>query len=109
MTLEEAVADFMDQNGLNSDNFALSYYNTVTGEAYGYNETHMMVAASTFKLPLNLYYYDLEHAGELPRTPISPEPEPPWTTRTTRAWSGPITRYPSACSIIWEISAPTRS
>lgn len=65
MTLEEAMADFMDQNGLNSDNFALSYYNTVTGEAYGYNETHMMVAASTFKLPLNLYYYDLEHAGEL--------------------------------------------
>lgn len=65
MTLEAAVADFMDQNGLNSQNFALSYYNTVTGEAYNFNETHMMVAASTFKLPLNLYYYDLEHAGAL--------------------------------------------
>lgn len=65
MTLEEAVADFMEQNGLNSQNFALSYSNTVTGEAYDYNETHMMVAASTFKLPLNLYYYDLEHAGDL--------------------------------------------
>ena len=64
-SLDDVVADFMDEYGLNSENFALSYYNTVTGEAYGYNDTHMMVAASTFKLPLNLYYYDLERSGEL--------------------------------------------
>ena len=64
-SLDDVVADFMDEYGLNSENFALSYYNTVTGEAYGYNDTHMMVAASTFKLPLNLYYYDLERNGEL--------------------------------------------
>ena len=64
-SLDDVVADFMDEYGLNSENFALSYYNTVTGEAYGYNDTYMMVAASTFKLPLNLYYYDLERSGEL--------------------------------------------
>lgn len=65
MTLEEAVSDFLTQNGLNQEDFALSYYNTVTGETYGYRDTQMMVAASTFKLPLNLYYYDLEHSGEI--------------------------------------------
>lgn len=65
MTLEEAVADFLTQNGLNEEDFALSYYNTVTGETYGYRDTQMMVAASTFKLPLNLYYYDLERQGEI--------------------------------------------
>ena len=25
----------------------------------------MMIAGSTFKLPLNLYYYELENAGEI--------------------------------------------
>ena len=65
LTLEDVMTDFMADWGLNSENFAVSYYNTVTGESYAFNDTHMMVAASTFKLPLNLYYYDLEHAGEL--------------------------------------------
>ena len=65
LTLEDVMADFMADWGLNSENFAVSYNNTVTGESYAFNDTHMMVAASTFKLPLNLYYYDLEHAGEL--------------------------------------------
>lgn len=65
MTLEEAVSGFLTQNGLNREDFALSYYNTVTGESYGYRDTAMMVAASTFKVPLNLYYYDLERSGEI--------------------------------------------
>src|SRR5699024_2372353 len=70
LTLEDVMADFMADWGLNSENFAVSYYNTVTGESYAFNDTHMMVAASTFKLPLNLYYYDLEHAGSWIPTPI---------------------------------------
>ena len=41
---------------LDEKNFAVSYYNTVTGEEYNWNETAMLTAASTFKLPLNLYY-----------------------------------------------------
>ena len=56
---------FRSERDLTEDNFAVSYYDTVTGESYDWNETHMMVAASTFKLPLNLYYYELENAGEL--------------------------------------------
>ena len=56
---------FRAERNLTEDNFAVSYYDTVTGERYDWNETHMMVAASTFKLPLNLYYYEKENAGEL--------------------------------------------
>ncbi len=57
--------EFRAQYNLTEQNFAVSYYDTVTQESYDWNETHMMVAASTFKLPLNLYYYELENAGEI--------------------------------------------
>lgn len=56
---------FRAERNLTEDNFAVSYYDTVTGERYDWNETHMMVAASTFKLPLNLYYYEKENASEI--------------------------------------------
>lgn len=64
-TLEARVAQFMEENYLNEQNFSMSYYNTVTGESYAFEDTHMMVAASTYKLPLNLYYYQQELAGEI--------------------------------------------
>ena len=57
--------DFRAEYNLTEQNFAVSYYDTVTQESYDWNETHMMVAASTFKLPLNLYYYEMENAGEI--------------------------------------------
>ena len=57
--------EFRAQYNLTEQNFAVSYYDTVTQDSYDWNETHMMVAASTFKLPLNLYYYELENAGEI--------------------------------------------
>lgn len=63
--LDEQMAQFMADNRLSESNFAVSYYCPETDERYDFNETHMMVAASTFKLPLNLYYYELEQAGEL--------------------------------------------
>ncbi len=64
-TLESVMADFMAENYLSSDTFSMSYYNTVTGERYTYNDEAFMVAASTFKLPLNMYYYELERDGAL--------------------------------------------
>ena len=56
---------FREEYGLDETNFAVSYYDTVTGEEYNWNETTMMVAASTFKLPLNLYYYELQNEGAI--------------------------------------------
>lgn len=64
-TIEDAMAEFMAAYGLNEWNFSLSYFNTVTGEAYTYNDGAFMVAGSTYKLPLNMYYYELERDGEL--------------------------------------------
>lgn len=64
-TLEEIMTAFMEEKGLREGNFSVSYYNTVTGEQYAFSDTTMMVAASTFKLPLNLYYYEMEQAGEI--------------------------------------------
>lgn len=65
LTLEEAMEDFRAAYGLNENNFSLSYYDTVTGETYQYNDGKFMAAASTFKVPLNMYYYELERDGAL--------------------------------------------
>ena len=64
-TLEELMEEFRTAHNLNEDNFEISYYNTVTGESYDYNETKLLYGASTYKLPLNLYYYDMQLAGEI--------------------------------------------
>ena len=71
--LETVLTAYMEQNGLNKGNFSFSYYNTVTGEAYAYNDKAFMVAASTFKLPLNMYYYELERDGEIEPDAYIPE------------------------------------
>ena len=64
-TVEELIDAFRADHDLTEDNFELSYYNTVTGESYDFNETKMLYGASTYKLPLNLYYYEMENAGEI--------------------------------------------
>lgn len=63
--LDTAMEEFMAAYGLNENNFSISYYNTVTGESYVFNDGRFMVAASTFKLPLNMYYYEMERDGEI--------------------------------------------
>ena len=70
--LETILADYMEENGLKKGNFALSYYNTVTGEACAVNDTVFMPAASTFKLPLNMYYYELERDGKITPDTVIP-------------------------------------
>jgi len=65
LTLEQAVEDLKQAYGLNENNFSLSFCNTVTGERFVFNDKKFMVAASTFKLPLNMYYYEQEHAGHI--------------------------------------------
>lgn len=64
-TLEARMEVFRSEHGLNEDNFSISYYNPATGERYTYGADRLMPAASTYKLPLNMYYYDLERAGEV--------------------------------------------
>ena len=44
-TLDALIEAFMEENGLNENNFSVCYYNTVTGESYSFNENKMMDAA----------------------------------------------------------------
>lgn len=64
-SIEELIDAFREEHNLDEMNFELSYYNTVSGESYDYNETKLLYGASTYKLPLNLYYYDMQLAGEI--------------------------------------------
>lgn len=69
--LEALMADFREEYGLNEKNFSLCYRDMVTGEEYRFNDTAFLFAASTYKLPLNLYYYELERDGVLnPSSPV---------------------------------------
>ena len=62
-TLDEVMDTFLAENGLNENNFSVSYTNTETGETYTFNDEKFMVAGSTYKLPLNMYYYEMEQEG----------------------------------------------
>jgi len=64
-TLEDVVTEFREAHGLTEQNFSLCYYNTVTGEEYAFNDTWFSIAASTYKLPLNMYFYEMQQAGEI--------------------------------------------
>ena len=64
-SLEQIMKDYMAENWLGEHNFSMSYYNTVTGESYVFNDKAFMVAASTYKLPLNMYYYEMEQEGKI--------------------------------------------
>lgn len=70
--LEAIMTDFIAKNDLKNADFSLSYYNTVTGESYSINDTLFLPAASTFKLPLNMYYYEMERDGEIAPDAIIP-------------------------------------
>ena len=63
VSLPSQLAAFREKYGLTEQNFALSYRNTVTGESYSFNDTAFFPAGSTYKLPLNVYYYEQEAAG----------------------------------------------
>lgn len=65
MTLDDVMASFMEQFRLTENNFSISYYNTVTGESYDFNEKNFQIAASTYKLPLNMCFYEMEQEGKI--------------------------------------------
>ena len=57
------IDSYLAENGYDETVISISYYNFVTEETYEYNATAQMFAASTYKLPLNMYYYELRAAG----------------------------------------------
>lgn len=63
--VEQLITDLRTAYGLNENNFSLCYRDMVTGTEYRFNDKAFFFAASTYKLPLNLYYYELEQEGSL--------------------------------------------
>ena len=64
-TLDEVMAAFMSEHRLSEANFAMGWYDTVSGEEWYFNPDGWFVAASMYKLPLNMIYADAIAAGEL--------------------------------------------
>ena len=64
-TLQSLFGYFRSVYGLDEDNFAVSFFCPETEEYYGYNDLSFMHAASTYKLPLNMMYYDMVYFGKL--------------------------------------------
>lgn len=64
-SLEDRIQEIIEQYGLDETSFSFSYYNTATDEDYSYNAEAYMFAASTYKLPLNMYYYLQEALGNI--------------------------------------------
>lgn len=64
MTLEEIMEDYRTKRGF-TNQIAVSYHNFVTNETFFINPDQWMVAGSTYKLPLNMYYYEQENAGKI--------------------------------------------
>jgi len=63
--LKKLILDFEEDNDVDSDSIAVSYYNFDTGVTYTQNGSAQMTAASTYKLPLNMYMYDLIAKGKI--------------------------------------------
>lgn len=72
---EEAIAlvtAFVEERGISSSNISIAYTNLVTGETFYYNEDKLWDGCSTYKLPLNLLFYDMEAAGEITADTVIP-------------------------------------
>lgn len=67
-SIEEVLEQFCAENGLDETNFSVSCYITGTGELYSFGGDVFRTAASTYKLPLNMVYYDKERSGEISST-----------------------------------------
>ncbi len=62
-SLSEILEAYRTTHQLNESNLAYAYLNLDTKEYISYNETAQMFAASTYKLPLNMYWYELQNEG----------------------------------------------
>lgn len=62
---DAVIEEFIAENNMNPNSIALGYYNTVTGEERYYRGDVEITAASTTKVPLNMYFAEKLHNGEI--------------------------------------------
>lgn len=63
--LQQLVDDFVEERGLNPDNFSIGYVYTATGEEWYYNPDTWYYPASMYKVPLMMVLAEKVAAGEL--------------------------------------------
>ena len=64
-TWEQVAQAFLEDNGVDPDQVAFGYYNTVTGEEHFHNPDQYMVSCSMYKVPLNMVYTERIYNGEM--------------------------------------------
>ena len=70
-TLDETIEELFERYRLTEKNFAIGFRALSDGTEYWYNADKLFETASLYKLPLNMYFYELEAAGEIaPDEPI---------------------------------------
>lgn len=74
-TWDEVVAALMEEYNVSPESVSMGYCNTVTGETHYYRGDAYMVAASMYKVPLNMVFAERISKGEMDwDTPISGQP-----------------------------------
>lgn len=63
--LDAAVGALFEEYDLSERNFALGFRALSDGTEYWHNADKLFETASLYKLPLNMYFYELEAAGEM--------------------------------------------
>ena len=59
------MPEIMEGIGLGEGNYAVAFRASTTARPGMYNEEEYFKVASVYKLPLNMYFYELENSGEL--------------------------------------------
>lgn len=65
MDWDAIISEFLTENDIDPDTLAFGYYNTVTGEEHYFNADRYMIAASLYKLPLNMHFAEKVASGEI--------------------------------------------
>ena len=66
--IAEVMQQFMAENNLSEENFSMSYELSDGSLSYNFAENVFRTAASTYKVSLNMYFYDLERQGAISPT-----------------------------------------
>lgn len=68
LSLEETVKAYLNEQGLDPSQVAFTYKNLGTNEIFSMNDSQLMTAGSTYKLPLNMLVVDAIEKGEVSAT-----------------------------------------
>lgn len=63
--IKNIIQNIQTQNNLTESNFSFFYHNIDTNKTYFYNENKYFTAASTVKVPVAMYYYDMINSNQI--------------------------------------------